>query len=727
MKAVRLADDDLILEVGAEKSRPAGEVEHDETAGDESASGAAGRQTFSFSQAYKMRHREPMVFTKLQTMLLAYQSLGIVYGDLGTSPLYVFSSLVLPGAGEPDFLGVLSLILWTLTVMSLVKYVLIVLRADDHGEGGTFALYSLLRQHVNFKGDMPVPVTRHASDAGLRFHGERSGSPSRLHRWLEGSSLLQATVTCFVLFGTCMMIGDGALTPAISVLSAVQGIQSRSPNIKQEHVVILSVVILLLLFLVQRFGTNKVSTSFSPIMLVWFGSIAVIGVYNIAKYYPPVLKAVSPHYIYYYFARNKKVGWEQLGAIILCITGAEAMFADLGHFNKSSIQPSLILAYSGQAAYLIKHPSELSTTFYSSIPGPLFWPMFVVATLAAIVASQALISASFSIIRQSMALGCFPRVTIRHTSEEYEGQVYCPEINFFLMVVCIVITVGFGGGPEIGRAFGVAVIFVMLITTSLMAIVMDVIWRVNAVWIATFAVAFISIEGVYGSALMNKFREGGWVPFAIAALLLVPTLSWTYGRKLKAGYEARHALDAAELGALATRARARRAPGACVFLTDLVNGFPPIVRRYAEHTACLRELTLFVTVRELPVRSVLPEERFLVAKELGPAGVYRCVVRYGYMDKYDLVGDGFVASAVAALKGAAESAEEAEAMDSALGDGYVVVFGRTILHMGGEHNCFKRFVINHLYRFLQKNFRSSVSMLKIDHAKTLQIGMLYEI
>ncbi|CAO1947153.1 unnamed protein product [Urochloa humidicola] len=735
MKVVRRADDDI--EVGAEKSRQVSEVVPDEIAADDaSTSGAAGRQTFSFSQAYKMRHREPMVFTKWQTMLLAYQSLGIVYGDLGTSPLYVFSSLALPGAGEADLLGVLSLILWTLTAMCLVKYVLVVLRADDHGEGGTFALYSLLRQHVNFGGDMPVPVSRQPSDAGLRFHGERSASPSRLHRCLEGSSALQAAVTCFVLFGTCMMIGDGALTPAISVLSAVQGIQSRSSYIKQEHVVILSVVILLLLFLVQRFGTSKVSASFSPIMLVWFGSIAMIGVYNIAKYYPPVLKAVSPHYIYYYFARNKKVGWEQLGAIILCITGAEAMFADLGHFNKSSIQvafstvvyPSLILAYSGQAAYLIKHPSQLSTTFYSSIPGPLFWPMFVVATLAAIVASQALISASFSIIRQSMALGCFPRVTIRHTSEKYEGQVYCPEINFFLMVVCVAITVGFGGGPEIGRAFGVAVIFVMLITTSLISIVMDVIWRVHAAWIAAFAAAFIAVEGVYGSALMNKFEEGGWVPFAIAALLLVPTLSWTYGRKLKAGYEARHALDAAELGALVARTTgARRSPGACVFLTDLVNGFPPIVRRYAEHTACLRELTLFVTVRELPVRSVLPEERFLVARELGPAGVYRCVVRYGYMDKYDLVGDEFVASAVAALKDAAESAEEAEAMDSATGDGYVVVFGRTILHMGSEHNWFKRFVINHLYRFLQKNFRSSVSMLKIDHAKTLQVGMLYEI
>ncbi|RLN24024.1 potassium transporter 6-like [Panicum miliaceum] len=407
MKAVRVADDDVILEVGAEKSRQAGEVGPDEIADEDSTSGAAGRRTLSSQLELQpgLQDEAPrtgcspanqwyfaiyassvrpwlfssvtadVVFTKWQTMLLAYRSLGIVYGDLGTSPLYVFSSLVLPDAGEADFLGVLSLILWTLTAMSLV---IRQVRAHRPPRRRPRRRRHVRALHVSFKSDTPVPVARQASGpSSLGSHGERrSGPPSRLHRWLEGSSVMQAAVTCFVLLGTCMMIGDGALTPAISVLSAVQGTQSRSSNIKQEHVVILSVVILLLLFLVQRFGTNKVSASCSPIMLAWFGSIAMIGVYNIAKHYPPVLKAVSRHYIYYYFARNKKVGWEQLGAIILRIKGAEAMFADLGHFNKSSIQvafstlvyPSLILAYSGQAAYLIKHPSQLSTTFYSSIP-----------------------------------------------------------------------------------------------------------------------------------------------------------------------------------------------------------------------------------------------------------------------------------------------------------------------------------------------------------------------
>ncbi|KQJ86211.1 potassium transporter 6 [Brachypodium distachyon] len=715
--------------------------------------GVGPRRALSFSQAYKMRHRTPQVFTAWQTVVLSFQSLGIVYGDLGTSPLYVFSSISLPAPpDEADLLGILSLILWTLTLMSLVKYVLIVLRADDHGEGGTFALYSLLRQHVSFKAGAGMPaaqVTRLASDLDLKFHSKiMRKKGSWIHGFLERSVAAQACITYTVLLGTCMVMGDGALTPAISVLSAVQGIQSRSPQIEQKHVVMMSVVILLLLFLFQQMGTSRVSFSFSPIMIAWFVSLSMIGLYNIVQHYPPVLKAVSPHYIYYYFAKNGAAGWEQLGAVILCITGAEAMFADLGHFNKASIQmafsvlvyPSLILGYSGQTAYLIKNPGDMGTAFYSSVPGPLFWPMFVVATLAAIVASQSLISASFSIIRQSIALGCFPRATVRHTSDEYEGQVYCPEINYLLMVLCILITVGFQGGPQIGQAFGVAVIWVMLITTALMTVVMVVIWEVHAVWAGAFFFGYLAIEGMYMSSLMNKVSQGGWVPFAISAFFLAVTLSWTYGRKKKGEYEAKHMVGGEELSALV--GSCARVPGVCFFFTDLINGVPPIVRHYAEHTGCLRDLLLFVTVRTLPVRSVLPEERFLVAPVMAAAaaadddemmtmtvGVYRSVVQYGYMDKQDMEGDEFLDSVVAALKEVAGGGEEeAEMMGLAWRSGVSIVIGRTILTASeGQLGWFKRFVLDHLYRFLQKNFRSTCAALKIDHAKTLQVGMRYKI
>ncbi|WVZ92262.1 hypothetical protein U9M48_038342 [Paspalum notatum var. saurae] len=731
----RAAPGDVVVQVDAavdERSSAAAptEIEEDE----EAAGGAGGGLTRrTFSESYKARHRNPLEFTRSQLALLAYQSLGVVYGDIGTSPLYTFTSFTLPNPGKDDFLGIFSLVFWTLTLVSLVKYILIVLHADDHGEGGTFALYSLLRQHVNFNGKRtPMPVTRLASDANLKFHSKKSRLQPRMLKFLEGSTIAQAVITYLVLVGTCMVMGDGALTPSISVLSAVQGIQSRSSRITQGHVVLLCVIILVLLFLYQQYGTSKVSFTFSPIMVVWLLLIASIGLYNIIKHYPPVLKAISPHYIYVFFARNKRAGWEQLGTVVLCITGAEALFADLGHFNKKSIQmaysclvyPSLILAYAGQAAFLVKNPSKLSTTFYSSIPEPLFWPVFIVATLAAIVASQSLISASFSIIRQSIALGCFPRVTMKHTSEKYEGQVYSPEINYFLMIACILITIGFKGGPEIGQAYGVAVIWVMLITTHLITVVMVIIWQINIALAWLFYIVYATMEGLFTISLLYKIAQGGWVPFAITAFFLIITLSWTYGRSKKSEYETNNLMDRQEF--INTVTMSNRLPGICIFCTDLMNGIPPIVRHYVQHMGCLRELMVFVTVRHLPVTSVLPEERFLVDR-LEPFGVYRCIVQYGYMDTQNMEDDEYVVSIIASLKEIAQNDDEIAIMDSALANGSTFVFGRVILRMSSRHNCFKRIVINNLYRFLQKNFRSNISNLKITPSKTLQVGMQYEI
>ncbi|XP_052165623.1 potassium transporter 26 isoform X2 [Oryza glaberrima] len=725
-------DDVVVIQMNAAAIAAVDERSSTNEVDDAAAGKGGGLSRRTFSQAYKMKHRTPLEFTWRQVALLSFQSLGVVYGDLGTSPLYVFSSILLDDPGEADFVGILSIILWTFTMICLVKYVFIVLKADDHGEGGTFALYSLLRQHVNFKGNMPVPVTHLASDINLKFHSKKRILTSKLLKFLEQSTKWQAVITYIVLAGTCMVLGDGALTPAISVLSAVQGIQSRSSSITQAHVVLLSVIILFILFFFQKHGTSKVSFTFSPIMILWFTFVAFIGLYNIIKHYPPILKAVSPHYIIIYFIRNKRAAWETLGAIVLCITGAEAMFADLGHFNKSSIQmafsvivyPSMILAYAGQAAFLVKNPSKLSMTFYSSTPEPLFWPMFIIATLAAIVASQALISASFSIIRQSIALGCFPRVTMKHTSGKHEGQVYSPEINYFLMVACILITVGFKGGPEIGQAFGVAVIFVMLFTTNLMTVVMLIIWESNIALASLFFVFFFSIEGIYMTSLMNKILQGGWVPFAITAFFLIITLSWTYGRSKKDEYELANVMEREEF--IKTVTTSSRVPGICIFCTDMMNGIPPIVRHYVQHVASLRELMVFVTIRVLPVRTVLPEERFIIDK-LEPVGVYRCIVQYGYMDNHNMEGDDYVASVIASLKEIAENDDEILVLDSALINGSTFVLGRTIIKMGTRHNCLKRFFINNLYRFLQKNFRSNMSSLKINPGKTLQVGMLYEI
>ncbi|KAH9321088.1 hypothetical protein KI387_015727, partial [Taxus chinensis] len=337
----------------------------------------------TLSKIYSIRHPRAKNLGKWGTLWLAYETLGIVYGDVGTSPLYIFSSIDIENPGERDILGYLSIIYWLLTLIGLFKYVFLVIRADDHGQGGTFALYSLLCQYINPGENAGSNFRRLASDSNLKFFGKQNHGRkfnSKAKQLLEESPMAQRVLLVVVMFGTCMVIGDGALTPAISVLSAVQGIQSQNSKLTQGAVVGISAAILLLLFLVQSYGTGKIAFS----MLVY---------------------------------------------------------------------PALILTYTGQAAYLIKNPEDISRAFYKSLPKPVYWPMFVVATLAAIVASQALITATFSTIKQSMALGCFPRVKMVHSSKKNEGRIYSPEINYLLMVLCLAILLGFRGGAAIGNAY----------------------------------------------------------------------------------------------------------------------------------------------------------------------------------------------------------------------------------------------------------------------------------
>lgn len=717
----------------------------------------------SISQAYMTVHPKKKAYGRWETLLLAYQSLGVVYGDLGTSPLYVFSSIEQPLTTTDDFLEVLSLIIWTLTAMALVKYVFIVLRADDHGEGGTLAVYSLLCRHANISKNNGKQYTRLESDTGLKFYGVKKHRTvnSKTLEVLQKNKAAQKALMVLVMIGTCMVIGDGVLTPAISVLSAIAGIKTQDPKMSQSAVVAISVVILVVLFGVQRFGTSGVSFLFSPIMVAWFVSTALIGVYNIATYYPAVFKALSPHYIFYFFSHHGYRGWIMLGAIVLCITGAEAMFADLGHFNKRAIQiaftlvvfPSLILTYAGEAAYLIKHPSDLSDAFFRAVPHPVFWPMFIISTLAAIVASQALISATFSIIKQSMSLGCFPRVHIIHTSKKHEGQIYSPEVNYCLMILCVVVVLGFRSGSGIGNAFGVAVMCVMLITTFLVTLVMLVIWDWPLLLVVAFFTFFGIIEGVYLTSVLKKVPQGGWVPFAISAFFLVIMISWNYGRQRKYRYEMENKITPDQLGKLLSDDDTARVPGMCLFYSDLVDGLPPIVSHYVKSVGSLHQVIVFVTVRQIPVRTVLQEERFLVDR-LAFEGVYRCVARYGYMDlmnvkegdmleqirqslKWHISGD-FVqcedeklttASDPQDIQNVLEEGRKAEIseLDAAVRKAAVFVLGKTTLRTGSNTSWWKHLVIDHIYWFLQKNCTSAMAFLNIPPSQFLQVGMTYEI
>ncbi|CAI8617744.1 unnamed protein product [Vicia faba] len=570
------------------------------------------------------------------------KSLGVVYGDLGTSPLYVFYNTFPNGVKDEDeVLGALSLIIYSLTLVPLLKYVFIVLRANDNGQGGTFALYSLLCRHAKIK---TIP-NQHRTDEELTtysrstFH-ERSFA-AKTKRWLEERESWKSAILILVLAGTCMVIGDGILTPAISVLSAVGGIKVNQPDMNSSVVVLVAVVILVGFFSLQHYGTDRVSWLFAPIVLLWFLLIGGIGIFNIWKHGSRVLKAFSPVYIYHYFKRGGKKGWTSLGGIMLSITGTEALFADLAHFPVSAVQlaftlvvfPCLLLAYSGQAAYLMNNMAHSQDSFYRSIPESIYWPVFVVATAAAIVASQATITATFSIVKQALAHGCFPRVKVVYTSRKFAGQIYIPDINWVLMVLCIAVTAGFENQNQIGNAYGTAVVIVMLVTTFLMILIMILVWRCHWILVLTFTCLSLIVEFSYFFSVIFKVDQGGWVPLVIAGAFLVIMYVWHYGTLKRYEFEMHSKVSMAWILGLGPSLGLVRVPGIGLVYTELASGVPPIFSHFITNLPAIHSVVVFVCVKYLPVYTVPEEERFLV-KRIGPKNyhIFRCVARYGYKD-----------------------------------------------------------------------------------------------
>ncbi|CAI0463738.1 unnamed protein product [Linum tenue] len=593
-------------------------------------------------------------------MSFAFQCVGVVYGDIGTSPLYVFKSTFTEGIKrKEDILGVLSLIIYTLILVPMIKYVSIVLWANDNGDGGTFALYSLLCRHVKVSL-IPngQPEDAQLSNYNLQVPSAATRISLGVKHKLETSRPLQMMLFLVTILGTSMVIGDGVLTPAISVtnsfrwllniavMSAVDGISSSLGQVNAEAVIGISVAILVAIFSVQRFGTDKVGLSFAPIILIWFAFIGGIGVYNLFKYDVGVLRAFNPKYIVDYFSGNGKEAWISLGGIVLCITGTEAMFADLGHFNVRAVQisfsglvfPAITTAYIGQAAYLSKFPEDVADTFYKSIPGPLYWPTFVVAVAAAIIASQAMISGAFAIISQSLTLGCFPRVKVVHTSAKYEGQVYIPEINYLLMIACVLVVVAFKSTEQIGHAYGIAVVAVMVMTTCMVSLIMLVIWRTKLVWIAAFFLVFGLIEVVYLSAVLYKFKQGGYLPLAFSLFLMMIMGIWHYVHKQRYMYEVRNKVSSEYIAQLlqndgGTNTTISRVPGMAFLYSELVQGIPPIFPHFLANVPSIHSVLVFVSLKLLPISKVLPGERFLFRRvEPKEHRMFRCVVRYGYKD-----------------------------------------------------------------------------------------------
>ncbi|TYJ37133.1 hypothetical protein E1A91_A05G355400v1 [Gossypium mustelinum] len=458
---------------------------------------------------------------------------------------------------------------------------------------------------------------------------------------LERRSSLKTLLLLLVLMGTSMVIGDGILTPAISVMSAVSGLQGAVKGFDTSAVVVFSIVILVALFSIQQFGTSKVGFSFAPALALWFFSLGSIGIYNLVKYDITVIKAVNPAYIYFFFKKNSKDAWSALGGCILCITGAEAMFADLGHFSVPTIQiaftfvvfPCLLLAYMGQAAYLMKYPESSDRIFYDSVPESLFWPVFVIATLAAMIASQAMISATFSCVKQAMALGCFPRMKIIHTSRKLMGQIYIPVINWFLMIMCVVVVSIFRSTTDIANAYGIAEVGVMLVTTTLVTLVMLLIWQTNLFMALCFPLVFGSIELIYFSAVLSKVLEGGWLPLVFASFFLSVMYIWNYGSVLKYQSEVREKISMDFMLELGSTLGTVRTPGMGLLYNELVHGIPSIFGQFLLSLPAIHSTIVFVCIKYVPIPVVPQEERFLF-RRVCPKDyhMFRCIARYGYKD-----------------------------------------------------------------------------------------------
>ncbi|KAL8513203.1 hypothetical protein ACS0TY_019417 [Phlomoides rotata] len=427
----------------------------------------------------------------------------------------------------------------------------------------------------------------------------------------------------------------------ISVLSASGGIKVDHPNMSGDVVVLVAVIILVGLFSMQHYGTDKVGWLFAPIVLLWFLLIGGIGIYNIYNYDSSVLRAFSPVYIYRYLKRGKKKGWTSLGGIMLSITGTEALFADLAHFPVSAVQlaftvvvfPCLLLAYSGQAAYIMENQEHVSDAFYRSIPDKIYWPVFIIATLAAIVASQATISATFSIIKQALAHGCFPRVKVVHTSKQFLGQIYIPDLNWILMVLCIAVTAGFRNQSQIGNAYGTAVVIVMLVTTLLMTLIMLLVWHCHWILVLLFTVFSLVVECTYFSAVLFKIDQGGWVPLVISAAFLIIMYVWHYGTLKRYEFEMHSKVSMAWILGLGPSLGLVRVPGIGLVYTELASGVPHIFSHFITNLPAIHSVVVFACVKYLPVYTVPEDERFLV-KRIGPKSfhMFRCVARYGYKD-----------------------------------------------------------------------------------------------
>ena len=540
---------------------------------------------------------------------LSLGALGVVYGDIGTSPLYALKECFAPEYGiapsAANVLGILSLIFWSLNFVVSFKYLVCIMRAHNRGEGGIMALLALL-------------------------HPGRDSLGSR--RILIGLGL----------FGAALLYGDGVITPAISVLGAVEGVAVATPALTAATPVI-AAVILIGLFLFQRRGTARVGAVFGRVMLVWFAAIGVLGVRGIVQH-PNVLRALSPLYAVEFMIRNGGQGFLILGAVILVVTGAEALYADMGHFGKRPIRlvwftvvlPCLALNYFGQGAILISQPATSGNPFYGLVPPWALYPMVVLATTAAVVASQALISGAFSLTRQAVQLGYSPRVTIQHTSQTEIGQIYLPGLNRTLAVLCVLLVLGFQSSGALASAYGIAVTGTMTITTILFCAVARERWKWSVVRVAALGAVFLTVDLSFLSANLVKIAKGGWFPLLVAMVVYILMTTWKRGREAVTRILHDNALPLPLLLADMSRQKPPRVAGTAVFMTSDPGSAPVVLLHHLKHNKVLHEKVIIMSISGEEIPQVKAEDRAEVIE--GGDGFYQVTGRYGFMESPDIPG-----------------------------------------------------------------------------------------
>ncbi len=536
-----------------------------------------------------------------QLMLMAA---GVVFGDIGTSPLYALRECVDPEHGvaptHENLLGILSLVFWSLTMVVTVKYLTFIMKADNRGEGGILALLAL------------APSKKKASSARIG--------------WIAG----------LVIFGAALLYGDGVITPAISVLSAVEGLEVATTRLS-PIVVPITVAVLFGLFWVQKRGTASIGRVFGPIMIVWFATLAVLGAVQIFKY-PAVLVAVNPWHAVMFFVNHRWTGFLVLGSVVLVITGGEALYADMGHFGRhpirlawfSVVMPALLINYFGQAACLIQHPELATNPFYALVPPVLIYPMVILSTVATIIASQALISGAYSLTRQAVQLGFCPRVTIQHTSGESEGQIYIPEVNTALAVACIWLVLSFKESSALAAAYGIAVTGTMAITSIVYFVVLTKAWH-WPLWRALPLVAVcLSFDIPFFAANAMKFFHGGWFPMAIALALFLVMTTWRTGRAALGRNLASKLLPIDVFLADVDSHEPHRVPGTAVFMSSNPNGVPIVLLHHWKHNQVLHQTIVLLSVITEAVPEIGTSERLQV-RDLGH-GFFQVTAHYGFME-----------------------------------------------------------------------------------------------